>query len=218
MGKVTSRSMSKDMIDSKNKAKSGVSVGGILTFSTVTDLQNAYPNGLDVPVWIKTDKSWFYWDGVTDLYEYLIPPTTAKLTSTSQGIKGSEFTMKMTKQLKEVCMYGTPSQWELWESDATHTLIGKLATGVFGSSDSEGYLVSTLTTPITLSANKNYVIQIPSFTNPANATRYVTSPSSGATNDQILNATGWKFNDTSAVVGMQGLANAYVYDMKIKLG
>jgi chitodextrinase len=37
-------------------------LNGILVYPTVTDLQNAFPNGTDQPVWITADKSWYYWD------------------------------------------------------------------------------------------------------------------------------------------------------------
>lgn len=50
--------------------------GGLLIYNTLTDLQNAYPNGVDQPVWVKSEKSWFYWNGT-------ITDTTAPTVSVS---------------------------------------------------------------------------------------------------------------------------------------
>lgn len=36
--------------------------GGILSFNTVSELQSAHPEGLEIPVWIVSEKSWFYWN------------------------------------------------------------------------------------------------------------------------------------------------------------
>lgn len=39
---------------------------GILVFDTVADLEAAYPNGTDQPVWITSENSWYYWDGAVE--------------------------------------------------------------------------------------------------------------------------------------------------------
>ncbi len=36
--------------------------GGVLSFETFAELQQAYPNGSGVPVWISSEQSWYYWE------------------------------------------------------------------------------------------------------------------------------------------------------------
>lgn len=36
---------------------------GILVFQTLTDLQTAFPNGYNRPVWVVADNDWYYWTG-----------------------------------------------------------------------------------------------------------------------------------------------------------
>jgi hypothetical protein len=38
-----------------------LSVGGILAYDTVAELQTAHPEGLSVPVWIASEGVWYYW-------------------------------------------------------------------------------------------------------------------------------------------------------------
>jgi chitodextrinase len=40
----------------------GSSGSGVLSFDTVSDLMNTYPDGIDKPVWVVEDKAWYYWD------------------------------------------------------------------------------------------------------------------------------------------------------------
>lgn len=55
---------------------------GIIKFNTIAELEAAYPNGLDVPVWIVETKSWYYWEGTV-----IQPPadTTAPNNVTNLG-------------------------------------------------------------------------------------------------------------------------------------
>ena len=36
---------------------------GVLSFHTLSELQRAFPNGSDKPVWIVSENSWYYWEG-----------------------------------------------------------------------------------------------------------------------------------------------------------
>lgn len=36
--------------------------GGVLSFETFAELQQAYPNGSGVPVWVSSEQSWYYWE------------------------------------------------------------------------------------------------------------------------------------------------------------
>jgi hypothetical protein len=47
--------------------------GNVLIYDTEAALQSAYPSGTDLPVWIKSTKNWFYWDG--DTTPDVTPPT-----------------------------------------------------------------------------------------------------------------------------------------------
>lgn len=69
-------------------------LNGILVYATVTDLQNAYPDGTDQPVWITVDKSWYYWDGdVTEPTDATPPTVTA---SPSSGTYTSQQTVTLS--------------------------------------------------------------------------------------------------------------------------
>ena len=54
---------------------------GILKYNTLTDLQNAYPNGTDSPVWIISENSWYYWNG-SSTSDTTAPNDVTNLTST----------------------------------------------------------------------------------------------------------------------------------------
>lgn len=60
------------------KLQQQVSTGGsgVLSFNTLSDLQNAFPNGSDKPVWIVSENSWYYWEG-TNVPDTKPPNVTA---------------------------------------------------------------------------------------------------------------------------------------------
>lgn len=39
--------------------------GGLVTYNTIEDLENSYPEGTDFPVWVKSERAWYYW-GIED--------------------------------------------------------------------------------------------------------------------------------------------------------
>ncbi|KAA0766393.1 chitobiase/beta-hexosaminidase C-terminal domain-containing protein [Bacillus sp. SH5-2] len=38
---------------------------GVLSYNTLSELQSAFPNGSDKPVWIVSENSWYYWEGTS---------------------------------------------------------------------------------------------------------------------------------------------------------
>lgn len=57
----------------------GTGSGGALVFNTLTDLQNAYPNGSTQPAWVIADQEWYYWSGT------IIDTTAPIITCSSSG-------------------------------------------------------------------------------------------------------------------------------------
>jgi hypothetical protein len=57
------------------------SSGGILSYNTLSELQTAYPNGTNQPVWIISENSWYHWSGT------VTPPadTTAPVLTITAG-------------------------------------------------------------------------------------------------------------------------------------
>lgn len=58
------------------------SSNAVLVYSTLSDLQTAYPNGVNQPIWISSDKSWYYWN------ESITPTTPDDVT----GLAASNIT------------------------------------------------------------------------------------------------------------------------------
>lgn len=57
-----------------------------LIFETEADLMNAYPNGTDKPVWVKSAKSWYYWESdstPTDPVDTTAPNNVTNLQATN---------------------------------------------------------------------------------------------------------------------------------------
>jgi chitodextrinase len=102
---ITSLIFAKKYTDNKvTELETQIGEGTILTFSSLSSLQTAYPNGLNVPVWITSENSWYYWDGgisgdttppnnVTNLQASNIASTSLTLTwiaSTSSDVASYE--------------------------------------------------------------------------------------------------------------------------------
>lgn len=65
MGKVVHQSVDSDLRKYVNIQLPNGSLGeGNIVCSTLSALQSTYPNGLNSPVWVTSEKSWYYWDGV----------------------------------------------------------------------------------------------------------------------------------------------------------
>lgn len=50
---------------------------GLTTYATLAALQSALPNGASYPVWVTSEKSWYYWDGVAPPTDTTAPTVTA---------------------------------------------------------------------------------------------------------------------------------------------
>jgi hypothetical protein len=70
--------------------QTGGSVSNLLVYNTIADLQSAYPNGTDLPVWIKDTRKLLYWDGT-------IVDTTAPFVTVS--VSGGTYATSQTVTL-----------------------------------------------------------------------------------------------------------------------
>lgn len=49
----------------------------LIAVESVKDLQNKYPEGMSLPVWVISEKGWYYWDGESDVPDVPAPSPTA---------------------------------------------------------------------------------------------------------------------------------------------
>lgn len=136
--------------------------GGILSFQTSLDLRTAYPNGINQPVWIIAENSWYHWTKETQIYtSYMTKKTAVLLASATTFWKGNLFKVKQNIELKEIAVNadGSPALWNLWEYDGT-VLSKKITDGSFVASikDNEGYLKQELTSGVVLDITKSLYI------------------------------------------------------------
>lgn len=150
-------------------------------------------------------------------YEYFISngPTGSRSGTGSAGFKGSDFTMKVSKELRTVGAYGSPTSWELWRADATaKKLLGtQLTTGTFGAADGEGYAISTLGTPYALVADTYALI----VNYPSGTSRYANVPTIPATDDAVLKALADTYNAAGVTDAAATATTGPVYDYKLGL-
>jgi hypothetical protein len=83
---------------------------GILTFETVEELQTAYPNGHNVPVWITSEKAWYYWEGtVTEPADTTAPVLTITSGGTFTGTKSVTMSTNETATIYYTLDGSTPT-------------------------------------------------------------------------------------------------------------
>lgn len=142
-------------------------LNGILVYATVEDLQTAYPNGTDQPVWITSDKSWYYWD------EPVADTTAPTLSITSGGTFTGTKTISMSTNETATIYYTLDG--------STPTTASTVYTGSFSISDT-----TTLKAFAVDSAGNQSAIQTVTYTLDETAPADTTAPEN-VTNLQASN-------------------------------
>jgi chitodextrinase len=148
----------------KGSTISGGGQATVLMFDTEQDLLDAYPNGTDMPAWVKADKSWYYWE------EPVADTTAPTVTvSPSSGTYIGTQSVTLTSNESATIFYTTDGLTPT-ESSSTYNSainISADATLKYFAKDSAGN-TSTV-------QSATYTINIPDTTPPADVTNLVAS-------------------------------------------
>lgn len=105
-----------------------VSEGGLISFQTLTDLQNTYPNGISQPVWVVANNSWYYWGEAT-----ITPPPTEEPPPSTGGSTIVSATFTGANNPSAIPNAETGQSWQVYSRSS----LG--AAGVYGVIDGTLY-------------------------------------------------------------------------------
>lgn len=205
-------------------ATNPVDGGSVLVYDTLSDLQAAYPDGSEQPVWIVTEKAWYYWDGeiidttppiVTITPDGLFTGTKTVTISTNESAT-VYYTLDGTTPTTSSTVYTTPL------SISSTTTLKAIARDTAGNQSQVSTMVYTLDTAPTDTTPPNNVTNLTSsnLTQTSVSLSWTPSSSSDVVSYDIFrgvtligNVTGNTFNVTGLVASTQ-----YTFYVKAKDG
>lgn len=104
--------------------------GGIFVFNTLTELQNAYPNGSSQPAFVLADKKFYYWDS-GGVYT---PPTNQIVTASFPVDKtyASSGEPTDTAGFTWFTEYFNPTDWKVTNGKLSNVAIPSSSAGIIG--------------------------------------------------------------------------------------
>jgi chitodextrinase len=148
----------------KGSALSGGGQATVLIFNTEQDLLDAYPNGTDMPAWVKADKSWYYWEApVADTTAPAV--TVSPIGGTYTGTKSVTLTANETATIYYTLDGSTPTE-------SSTVYIGAIS---ISSNKTLKYFAKDTTGNVSTVQSASYTINIPDTTPPADVTNLAAS-------------------------------------------
>ncbi|WP_439022596.1 chitobiase/beta-hexosaminidase C-terminal domain-containing protein [Bacillus thuringiensis] len=196
---------------------------GVLSFNTLSELQNAFPNGSDKPVWIISENSWYYWEGS-------LPPidTTPPVISVNPagGTFGSVQSVALTTNEAATIYYTLDGSIPTTNSNVynspivintntTLRCVAKDLAGNLSSVKTETYTINAIdTTP----PNNVTNLQVSNITQTGVSLSWSASTSSDVANYQVFNGSNYLGQTAGTSYNVTGLiANTnYTFIVKAK--
>jgi hypothetical protein len=206
--------------------------GGIISFDTLVDLQAAYPNGLDKPVWIKETNGWYYWvDSGSTTPTNPTPPITPTIVpfymansgatisySANNGQRGGGVLAKVNTTITKVGVKGGASgAWSIWKLDnTTFNIVSKITEGTtLSAPDANGYRLSNdISVPVVAGDNLLIVFTYATGIDSNGTYRFQTGAS--ATSDSYFAGNNRIINSANGVPVLNDITSTgFTYDTVI---